>query len=331
MIQPVKAIQKLLVGFQAFVWVLYTSEKHKRWLKKHLIPIIESFFEHDDGTLKEIGQKKILSYATLVPIFISHNTATLYGKKLSHIELSLQVYLAAITPLIDEFYETSKKDALQNLSNLLNSPNQYKPQNTHEELTLFLWKKILGLVKQPVVFHQTISQVIDIQTKSKLQHQSLSVSEIKQITLEKGGRSMLLFLVTLPFPVNPETERLFYNLGAAIQLLDDLLDIYEDSRAGIQTLATGQNIELAFREFRKAHQQVIEITKTQINSKSKSLFLAILAMLLLSGYVAIHNIQKLYSHSGHDFNPLNYSRSQLVTDMEKASNWWIAIRYYFQL
>lgn len=66
----------------------------------------------------------------------------------------------------------------------------------------------------------------------------LSAKELLNISLRKGGLSVLLDRFLVPIPVTEEELTFFFGFGFFLQLADDLQDIRHDSERGAQTLLT---------------------------------------------------------------------------------------------
>jgi len=84
--------------------------------------------------------------------------------------------------------------------------------------------------ENPNVFH-SMTAINDAQTASLRQHENISDSELLTTTVFKGGTSVLadLFMVAGSNP--SEEDQIFsFSLGFALQLVDDIQDIIEDSK-----------------------------------------------------------------------------------------------------
>ena len=78
-----------------------------------------------------------------------------------------------------------------------------------------------------------ISQLMSIYQQSD-KHSSKDI--LLKITFAKGGISGLALMLLMAPKMTPVQRRVIYELGAVLQLVDDISDITEDTKAGIQTL-----------------------------------------------------------------------------------------------
>lgn len=66
----------------------------------------------------------------------------------------------------------------------------------------------------------------------------LPLAELRRLSAEKGGCSVLLFRRLLSHPLPEREETALFEFGALIQLCDDIFDLWFDRQQGIATLAT---------------------------------------------------------------------------------------------
>lgn len=106
---------------------------------------------------------------------------------------------------------------------LLSAIEKTYPQDNHPDLYMLLL------------------MMLDAQELSLIQHNTdytLSEEERLNISLYKGGVSVLIDRCLVSKPLTDEEIILYLGLGFFLQLADDLQDIGEDSRQGYQTLLT---------------------------------------------------------------------------------------------
>lgn len=87
-------------------------------------------------------------------------------------------------------------------------------------------------------FQHYVKRVFEVETGGRQRgNRPLPLSELKKITAEKGGYSVLMFRRLLEAPINPQEQKAWLEFGHLIQLCDDIFDIWFDFRDGIHTAA----------------------------------------------------------------------------------------------
>ncbi|MFH1101948.1 MAG: class 1 isoprenoid biosynthesis enzyme [Methanobacteriota archaeon] len=120
--------------------------------------------------------------------------------------------------------------------------NDKRIESTNPYLTIFqdtvdyIHEK-LGKTAATVFFNyvkiEHISQLMSIYQQSDKQ---TTKPDLLKITYAKGGISALALMQLMAPKMNQEERRAIYELGAVMQLVDDISDIQEDIKSGIQTL-----------------------------------------------------------------------------------------------
>src|SRR5690606_7795265 len=110
-------------------------------------------------------------------------------------------------------------------------------------------------------------------------------------------------------------------LGASLQLVNDLFDVYKDHQNHIQTLLTTQPdlnfISNLFQE--KVQLTISAFNKLSYPPKQKDKMLWLIKIMLSRGFVCLEQLKAL-PNAMNNFSPKNYSRKQLICDMEKPKN-----------
>jgi len=88
-----------------------------------------------------------------------------------------------------------------------------------------------------------IEHVSQLMSISQLSEEKLSQDCLQKITFSKGGIALLAIMYIMA-PCMRESERkAIYELGAVMQIIDDIRDFKEDIISGIQTLANRKLLE----------------------------------------------------------------------------------------
>lgn len=81
-----------------------------------------------------------------------------------------------------------------------------------------------------------IEHISQLMSGYQLSDTTISKEELKKITFAKGGISALALMHLLAPSMNKQQRIAVYELGAVMQLIDDITDIKEDLKIGIRTL-----------------------------------------------------------------------------------------------
>jgi len=111
---------------------------------------------------------------------------------------------------------------------------------------------LLKRVKNINEYKATLSNVHQAQKDSLKQFdQNISKEEIVDITLRKGGYSLLMCRHYIDLPISNELDKAWYQLGGIIQITNDIYDIHKDLQEGICTLPNSiknvEEIELLYK------------------------------------------------------------------------------------
>jgi len=121
-----------------------------------------------------------------------------------------------------------------------------------------------------------------------------------------------------------------HNLGSVFQLENDLFDIYKDYLGGIRTLATTETKINNLREvyFKLMNETFSSVRQTTYESKDKKRFLQFISLILFRGLVCLDWLEKSEQRTQGVFSIGQYSRKDLICDMEKASSVVQLLHYY---
>ena len=111
---------------------------------------------------------------------------------------------------------------------------------------------------------ENVSQLMSIY---QLSDKKVSEKNLFKITFSKGGISALALTYLMVPKLNAKEKKAIYELGAVMQLVDDISDIEEDIKSGIQTLP---NLKLLnFKELKQMYQGTVNnlIEKCNIDPK----------------------------------------------------------------
>ena len=158
--------------------------------------------------------------------------------------------------------------------------------------------------------------------------ESAELSDLQQVTAEKGGCSVLLFRSVLDHELTPPEQEAMYRFGYLVQLSDDIFDLWHDRQAGIATVATclaekadPAGLTRIFEEQVLATRQAFR-TATDASSRNATAGHAVHFIVAITR-VCLRRYADLYRK--HGTLPLD-DRALLVVDMEKWPNRLRAMR-----
>lgn len=293
-------------------WI--SIRRQKKFLKKFLHGFTDALHKSDVDRLNV--------YGLYVPVFVGESYRIVRGGRLTDMERTAITCAGACTGLFDDLFDNKNYDT-NYIKNLLLYPEIRKSQSALENTLVKFYLQLLENSPHPNQIKELALKVYDAQVKSKRQFDKwLDESELKLLTFEKGGRTMQLYRRAFGGEISENEDLLFYNIGAIGQLENDIFDVYKDNNEGICTLVTATTAVSSLREtYINLHREVEAcIDKTEFKPAAKRNFKCICALIITRGYVAISQLERAAMTTNRVFKVSEYSRSQLVTDMEKPIN-----------
>lgn len=289
--------------------------KHKPYLFRTLERMEQKYGEK----ISPAYRKRFDLYTKIATIFI-YWLETLRGQQLNQQQKQMALLFCGLTPLFDDLLDEQH----------FSSEEIYRLIQKQMQRGTLIEKLCIGLFEEMEHIQTDRSwttrwqQAMDYQISSQKQtEQHLSTAEIKDITSGKGGYSLLLYLdAILPGQYSKSEGEAIYQMGAIIQLTNDIFDIYKDRNEGIYTLATTCSDVAALRDY-----YLTEVTKNIAQFKALGYkrirvrqFLLQYQLIISRGKVALDQLLALQRRDGGKFSPDNYSRKELICDMELWTN-----------
>lgn len=296
-----------------FLFIYYAYHR----LKHHKGPLHQIYSKIKDKipgleSLPTVQTKRIYHY-----IFANSLTtqwfATLLNHAASTTEKKTGYYLAVSTPLADYLVDEEKiraQEIIKMISGKSNHPWRTLSQQLFEE------SKINH--PNPDLCEELIFKTLQAQEDSLGQHQDpLSLETLKSITWAKGGYALLLYRSALDHPISDQEWSAIFQLGGLMQLHNDIFDLYRDIQEGINTIPSQI---YCVDELSKLYNQEIAATYQlfqllPISAYRKRKFFLLLNLAVNTGHICIAQYLQLETKYQH-FNPTEFSRKELVCDME---------------
>lgn len=305
------------------------------FLETHVRPSIDAFLLSHQVEHKVIN--KIYKYYGLgVPAMLGLLYALPRGYAIDHQERLALTYVGALTGLIDDAFDEDLIDTANVLA-YIQSPDTFKPSTEAEHLLAYLGAEVLRLLPRSHQddFVKLALDIFNLQVESvKQKEPSLAIEELDKITRSKGGLPFVLYRYCLKDKMSKEEEQLIYEIGASMQLGNDLFDVYKDLQDQIYTIPNrSQNLD-ELQSMLKDWMCKVVVCSEQVQfvplaNRRKLVVYFLLGMSRC--FVCLDQFKLLSKGTSGRFRPEQYSRKQLICDMEKPINIWRSLRWYYTL
>lgn len=272
---------------------------------------------------KELRRLKHYFYGTT---YLSIVFCSLRGFPRTRQEKRLFTNLAALAYFFDDLVDSFRE---QDNSGILWQDNPEKYGHTADErgLALHFLNNIYRELPPNDLeeFKAFMHQVFNVETLGRQQTdrgKTLKSEELKHITAQKGGYSVLLFRRVLHHDLSAEERNALYQFGYLIQLCDDIFDLWFDYQEGIATLATAAARHGDFRHLSTLFEHQVADTRQAFRRTAYSRGKIETALRVVHFIVSITRVCLMeYSdlQKKHGTLPLD-QRSLMVVDMEKWRN-----------
>ena len=299
----------------------------------NLKPILNRYLSYEDGTILKSDVKRIRYFSVLVPVLIGDSFSTLSSQNLTKQNRRRLTLASAITPLFDDYFEQGNL-SIARLENLILFPHNFSPINNKDKLIFSIYLELAPLLMNKAKFFEMVKNVFLAQQKAQKQKSKIEISQIElhELTFNKGGGSVLLFN-SLIFDENIDLfDDVGYQTGGLIQYADDIFDLWFDWKDGIITLPNNcDTIADLSDDYSKQINKLISLSNTiGVDSMQKRKFMEVQLFFLSRAFVGIKQLTEITKTEIGKFNPDNYSRQQLVCDMEKFINIKSWIKEYYR-
>ena len=308
--------------------------RQKRFLQIVLRPLLAEAINNNDGSIDETDLKKINQYYGLaIPAILGEALCLLRGTKMTSKERESLTYQGALTVLVDNFFDKPDIPSAS-VQQFMEDPTGIEGKTVSEKLFLTLYKKAAQYPRFDEM-KKYLHKVYQAQIESKKQAKpGLSKDELYNIMMDKGGWSVLFYRTFLSHPIQPGEEEALYTMGGLMQFGNDIFDVYSDCKEGINTLmSTATRVKEVRQQFQSLMEKIFALSyKAGYGKKNVRKYLRYIDMCLCSRcFVCLDQLEKKEKETNNIFTPHQYSREELVCDMDKASNKWKTIKYFMSL
>jgi hypothetical protein len=262
---------------------------------------------------------------------MSKSFALIQDKKITPKQREMLVLGCAATPIFDDFFDDSDLSLVRLKQIIFDTNSSFKPEHFKEKLFANFWSKLFHSVHDKSFFLELTNTLISVQSSGNESiNATTNYQELKTICCNKGAASTLSYWLLIQNEnIDLSKNDVVKQSGKLFQMLDDILDIWFDWQDKNYTLATNcvainqlkTDWEIELLELKKL------VNALTISHSSKREYLQMQYFLLSVGDVALEQLIKL-DGAELNFNPDNYTRKQLVCDMELWQNRWKWFRYF---
>ncbi len=303
---------------------LYTLKKETRW-GNHYVQALEKKFECK--LKKSIVDRIVNGYrATLIlaatPFTQLRNRKTNTGEK----ERMLLYFLCGV--LYDDF--TDKKElSEEELYRISFNPEEYLPSSKEEKIFLYAHLLLKKYVKNKEYYQKVSKEIYEAQIESQKQaNPFISDEDIKRITINKGGPSVLLCHFYLDEDTLEDELNCWYQLGVIAQFTDDLMDIFENIQEGINTLPTRMKDPQDFNTFYMNLVTLLQknVLELPFPKKSKECFIYTIFTIASMSHLVLQQLMKIKGSANQLPDLKKLPREALILDMTKPINLFLVMK-----
>lgn len=327
----IQSISRFLQTVQTPFVTLSNIYHQKKFIRKHISPMLTAAEKSADGSLDERDIEKITGYYGLaVPAVLGEAFCALRGERMTTKERMASTNQGAMTGLGDDFFDRQRLSD-QGVKDFIENPEQFTGNTASEKLFLNFYKQALINAPDAGKVKEQILRVFQAQLLSKQQDgDSATYEMLKDITMRKGGESLLYYRTAFEHPMQKGEEKMLYCLGGLMQLSNDIFDIYKDRQSGVSTLATTTKHIAELRTYYAALLKLgtLAAYRSGYPKNNVSRFLNLLNLGIFSRcFVCLDQLAKNEKKTNAVFMLRSYSRKQLVCDMDKFGNQLKSVGY----
>lgn len=260
-------------------------------------------------------------------VLVNSWTEALHRKKITNSVYRKAMFLATLTPILDDITDMEKSTSIEILKKL--KSNSLSTDNERYKIAHKLYS--LFIENNPNLDEELFIEALKAQDDSikQLEKNQLSENELIIITKMKGGLWTLLYWTTSQSQISKKEKDAVMSLGYALQLTNDMFDVYKDQQNQQQTLFTNTtDIRLEKKRFENLvsniEQQFSSLDYPTTNIRK---CLLEISTILGRGMVCITQLEALQKTTNNSFLVNSYKRKDLICDMEKPSNIWKSVRF----
>lgn len=286
---------------------------------KHIVREMHSYLETKSYKLSAHQQKRINGHSViaLVNNLWFH---LLRGTKPSESQKRSEVYIGALAPVVDDMQDEMGYSFADILAICT---EKKKPKEQVEYLLHFIWSQLIESSTNKEELLNLFVEVGKSQEDSTKQIGGrLELAALYAITEKKGADATYFFQAIQGVKSNAQEKEAIMFLGATLQYVNDLFDVYKDNRDNIQTPMLEMSDVEAYNLLLEKRFLKLMNTFAALNYPQKhrrKLQISVMAVLSRATICADQLIKLQRSNNG-TFDVNAFKRDDLVCDMDKPIN-----------
>lgn len=318
----------MLHKINTFLRFVSELRQHRKWLNDFVSEILRGVPTDESFTFQDV-QKIKQYYGVGVPLVIGNMMSALHGRPLTVQEKRAFTALGAISGLYDDFFDRHQL-SLNAIRDLTLHYEPLKSDLTNVRVYKLFLREIVQHVPNVESFHQSFLNVYEAQVQSLKQRESLPPAVLLDFSFQKGGYSLCFYREALHVPLLEGEYAFWFQTGALGQLCNDIFDMNKDQQEGIHTFA---NQCVSVKDLQKEFTTQVEqwgqaLQVLPFPDRQKSICADYFSLGVLSRTrVCLQKLRSLEEGRG-SYQPANWSRKDLVIDMERVPNILRQVGYY---
>ncbi len=321
-------IQTIIKIFSGVVSILSIRKKEKKWAIRYIQKMEQQF----DGKLsKSATDRAVVSYSGFIPM-ISDAFTQLRGRKSNPGEKERILLYFLCSSLFDDFCD-EKQLSEDELYRISYQPESYQPTRFEERLFLHAHLTIKNYVKNKDYYDAVTKELFKAQLDSVQQLDPLiSNEEIQRITITKGGSSTLLCHFYLDLDAGTIEQNCWRQLGVLLQFTDDLMDLFDDLKTGMQTLPVRIKNVADFHSFYLGQVQQMQdlVSQLPFPPKQKQHLIMSLVGICSLGNLVMKQLKNAQGDALEIADLKSQPRHVLIIDMEKPRNIFYCMKFTYR-
>jgi len=311
-----------IVRYFPFYFKLARDYKRTVRYTKCLLKEVKPKFKNWESVVDVENQRRMRDYILIQTLWTA-GFCLLRGQRIQENELKAIVNISALAPLYDDFFDKVEMPS-EKINALVNTPFDYQPETDIERLFLEFSKKIHENVQDVPFYLENAKKVFKAQFESKklVSESVLERVEVKRIAFNKGAATVVCMCNMLNNKLTAKEEKLMFQLGGVAQYLDDVFDLREDYLEGRQTLANPidnvTSLKVSFMKEVKMFKK--ELENSDYTKSNQMAFYFPVSFVLGATLLCVERYALLERKTGGVFKIDDYSRDELVVDMDVWSN-----------
>ncbi len=304
----IRYFHTIIVFLGIIFYIFKNNRKRKRYLAQTVAKVLPGV------VLPDRIEHRFNKY---IPVFlgIEYLYEQFSGRALDQNARHRSALLSGLTPLFDDLIDDygHSADYLLALAHGTEAPRE------EEAVCAVALFKAADFAWDEHCERILIAQVNSSEQKSD----QITYEQLWALTREKGGASVVLgwHLITGAYG-GTAMNNASYELGAYVQLVNDIFDVYKDREAQIATLATRctdvPELIILHRDF---YQRLLDATnQIPVPGFRKRRLKALLALLHAMSELVLEQLHTAQRRHGGHFAVGQYTRQELVLDMSRWTN-----------